>query len=174
MIYTLEQRRPQFKGDYWIADNAIVIGSVILENDANIWFNCVLRGDNDDLTVGENTNVQDGSVLHTDPGLKLTIGRNCTIGHMVMLHGCDIGENTLIGIKSVILNRARIGKNCIVGANSLVTEGKSFPDGTLIVGSPAKVVRELSPQEIQIIGLQAQHYVQNAKRFKSKLQAMSA
>lgn len=149
-----------------------MIGAVTLEHNASVWFNAVLRGDCDDILVGENSNVQDGSVLHTDPGVKLIIGRDCTIGHLVMLHGCEIGDNTLIGIGSVILNRVRIGKNCIVGANSLIPEGKSFPDNSLIVGSPAKVVREVSAQEAQFLKLQAQHYVQNAQRFRSKLKAL--
>ncbi len=170
MIYSLDERKPQFKGAYWIADNAVVAGSVTLENNASVWFNCVLRGDNDDLIVGENSNVQDGSVLHTDPGVKLRIGKNCTIGHMVMLHGCEIGDNTLIGIKSTVLNRARIGNNCIVGANSLVTEGKVFPDNSMIMGSPAKVVRELTPQEIQMLTLIAADYVRNSQRFSKGLQ----
>ncbi len=169
MLYALGDRQPQFKGEYWVADNATLIGSVILGEQANIWFNCVLRGDNDDLIVGDRSNVQDGSVLHTDPGIKLSIGSDCTIGHLVMLHGCEIGDNTLIGIKSVILNRARIGKNSIVGANSLVTEGKTFPDNSLIMGAPAKVVREVSPQEAKFLTLQAAHYVQNAQRFRSQL-----
>ncbi len=172
MIYALEQRVPQLKGDNFVADNATVIGSVTLEPGANVWFNCVLRGDNDDLIVGENSNVQDGSVLHTDSGLKLVIGRNCTIGHLVMLHGCEIGDNTLIGIKSVVLNRARIGRNCIVGANSLVTEGKVFPDNSMIMGSPAKVVRELTPQEVQVIGIMGQHYVDNGRRYRSGLRPL--
>lgn len=171
MIYTLENRVPQFKGDYFIADNATVIGSVTLEHNASVWFNAVLRGDNGELTVGENSNVQDGSVLHTDPGIPVKIGRDCTIGHLVMLHGCEIGDNTVVGIKSVVLNHARIGSNCIVGANSLVTEGKRFPDNCLIMGAPAKVVRELTPQEIQIITLSAQHYVDNARRYRSQLRA---
>lgn len=174
MLYTLDQRVPQFKGDCWVADNATVIGTVILEKDSSIWFNCVLRGDNDPITIGEGSNIQDGSVLHTDLGVPLTVGRNCTVGHMVMLHGCTIGDNTLIGIKSVVLNRARIGKNCLVGANSLITEGKEFPDGSLIMGSPAKVVRPLTPQEIGFITLSAQHYVQNSKQFKTKLKPYSA
>lgn len=144
-----------------------------LEHNASVWFNAVLRGDCDEIVVGENSNVQDGSVLHTDPGIRLTIGRDCTIGHLVMLHGCDIGDNTLIGIGSVILNRVKIGRNSIVGANSLIPEGKSFPDNCLIVGSPAKVVRELGPQEAAFLKLQAQHYVQNAQRYKAKLQVIA-
>jgi carbonic anhydrase/acetyltransferase-like protein (isoleucine patch superfamily) len=169
MIYTLDQRTPLIKSGAWVADNATIIGSVTLEENANVWFNCVLRGDNDDLIVGENSNVQDGSVLHTDPGIKLRIGRDCTIGHLVMLHGCEIGDNSLVGIKSVILNRAKIGKNSIVGANSLVTEGKQFPDGVMLMGAPAKVVRELTPQEIQVIGFTSKLYVENAKRYRTQL-----
>lgn len=169
MIYALEKRTPKFNGETWVADNATVIGSVTLENNASVWFNCVLRGDVDDIVVGEGSNVQDGSVLHTDVGYKLVIGKDCTIGHKVMLHGCSIGDNTLIGINSVVLNGAKIGNNCIVGANSLVTEGKSFPDNSMIMGAPAKVVRELTPQQVQMITLSAQHYVANARRFKAGL-----
>ena len=172
MIYTLDQRVPQFNSGAWAAENATIIGSVTLESNANVWFNCVLRGDNDDLIVGENSNVQDGSVLHTDPGIKLRIGRDCTIGHLVMLHGCEIGDNTLVGIKSVILNRAKIGKNSIVGANSLVTEGKQFPDNVMLMGAPAKVVRELTPQEIQVIQFTSQLYVKNAQRYREKLKPL--
>lgn len=172
MIYTLDQRVPKFNGDCWVADNASVIGLVILEKDSSVWFNCVLRGDNEPITIGEGSNVQDGSVLHTDVGVSLTVGRGCTIGHMVMLHGCEIGDNTLIGIKSVVLNRAKIGKNCLVAANALVTEGKQFPDGVLIMGSPAKVVRELTPQEIQFTTISSQHYVQNSKQYQTKLRTM--
>ncbi|PTU32075.1 gamma carbonic anhydrase family protein [Stenotrophobium rhamnosiphilum] len=172
MLYSLGPREPLIKEGAWVADNAALIGSVILEKNANVWFNCTLRGDNDDLIVGENSNVQDGSVLHTDPGLKLRIGRDCTIGHLVMLHGCDIGDNTLIGIKSVVLNRARIGKNCIVGANSLVTEGKVFPDNSMIMGAPAKVTRELTPQEVQVIKMMSMNYVQNALRYQTQLKAL--
>lgn len=173
MIYTLDQHVPQFKGDSWVADNATLIGSIILEKDASVWFNCVLRGDNEPITVGEGSNVQDGSVLHTDMGFPLRIGRHCTIGHLVMLHGCTIGDGSLIGIKSVILNGARIGKNCLVGANSLVTEGKEFPDNSLIMGAPAKVVRELAPPQIALIKASAEHYVQNARRYRDKLKAYS-
>lgn len=146
-----------------------MIGSVILEAGASVWFNAVLRGDCDELYVGEGSNIQDGAILHTDPGIKLRVGQGCTIGHLVMLHGCEIGDNTVVGIKSVILNRARIGKNCIVGANSLVTEGKQFPDNVLLMGAPAKVARELTPQEIQFNTLNAQHYAQNARLFRDKL-----
>jgi carbonic anhydrase/acetyltransferase-like protein (isoleucine patch superfamily) len=172
MLYGLDKRAPQISSEAWVADNATIIGSVTLESNASVWYNCVLRGDNDDLIVGENSNVQDGSVLHTDPGIKLKIGRDCTVGHMVMLHGCEIGDNTLIGIKSVVLNRAKIGKNSIVGANSLVTEGKSFPDNSMIMGAPAKVVRELTPQEVQVIKMMAAHYVDNARRYRTQLRPL--
>ena len=170
MIFTLENRAPKFLGpDYFIADSAVVIGSVTLHPNASIWFNCVVRGDTDDLIIGENSNIQDGSVLHTDPGIKLRVGRDVTVGHMVMLHGCEIADNSLIGIKSVILNGAKIGKNCIIGANTLITEGKQIPDGSLVMGSPGKVVRPVTPQEIQLITASAAHYVANAKRYREHL-----
>ena len=170
MIYTIGDRVPKFTGPEWfVADNAMLMGSVTLHNNASVWFNCVLRGDCDELIIGENTNIQDGSVLHTDPGVKLKIGRDVTVGHMAMLHGCDIGDNTLIGIKSVILNRAKIGRNCIVGANTLITEDKDIPEGSLVVGSPGKVVRTLNEHEIRLITMQAAHYVENARMFRQKL-----
>jgi carbonic anhydrase/acetyltransferase-like protein (isoleucine patch superfamily) len=170
MIYALGPDKPSAASeDHFIAENAIVIGRVRLERNASIWFNAVVRADNDLITIGENSNVQDGAILHTDSGLTLTIGRNVTIGHKVMLHGCDIGDNSLIGINSVVLNRARIGRNCLVGANSLVTEGKEFPEGSMIMGAPAKVVRPLRPHEIQMLEGSALHYVENWKRFKAGL-----
>jgi carbonic anhydrase/acetyltransferase-like protein (isoleucine patch superfamily) len=168
-LYRLEDRSPQIDPESWVAPNATLIGAVNVLRNASIWWNVVARGDNDPITIGENSNVQDGSVLHTDVGIPLTIGANCTVGHMVMLHGCTIGENSLIGIGSVILNRAVIGKNSIVGANSLVAEGKTFPDGVLILGSPAKVVRQLSPEEIKRLSESASHYVENWQRYASKL-----
>jgi carbonic anhydrase/acetyltransferase-like protein (isoleucine patch superfamily) len=169
MLYTLDGHTPTLEGDNFVADNATLIGRVTLERSASVWFGCTLRGDCDDIVVGAGTNVQDGSVLHTDVGIKLRIGANCTIGHMVMLHGCEIGEGSLIGIKTVILNRVKIGKNCLVGACSLITEGKSFPDNSLIMGSPAKLVRELLPHEIQALQANAQFYQQNAQRFSKGL-----
>jgi carbonic anhydrase/acetyltransferase-like protein (isoleucine patch superfamily) len=173
MFYRIEERQPSLLGaNHFIAEDARVIGSVILHSDTSVWFGCVLRGDNDEIIVGEGSNVQDGSVLHTDPGLKLVIGRDCTIGHQATLHGCRIGNNTLIGIKSVVLNRAVIGNNSIVAAGSLVPEGKMFPDGVMLMGSPAKVVRELSPSEIQAITVASQYYVQNAKRYREKLTSL--
>ena len=171
-LYQLPDHIPQIHPQSWIAPDATVIGAVNLRKNASIWWNVVVRGDNDPITIGENSNVQDGSVLHTDDGVPLEIGANCTIGHMVMLHGCTIGENSLIGIGSVILNRAVIGKNCIVGANSLVAEGKVYPDGVLILGSPAKVVRQLEPAEIEKLKGSASHYVQNWQRYAKHLAAV--
>ena len=170
MIYTLGDRAPVFEGaGHFVADNAALIGSVRLGDKASVWFNCVLRGDNDWLIVGERSNIQDGSVLHTDPGIELVVGKGVTVGHKVMLHGCTIGDDSLIGIGSTVLNGAQIGKHCIVGANSLVTENKAFPDGSLILGSPAKVVRELSSEEIAHIAWSADIYVDNAARFNASL-----
>lgn len=169
MIYQLENRIPQLADSAWIADSAVVIGTVIMEAGSSVWFNCVVRGDNDLISIGENSNVQDGSVLHTDTGFKLTIGRDCTIGHQVMLHGCTIGEGTLIGIQSIVLNGAVIGKNSIVGAGSVVPEGKVYPDNVLILGSPAVVKRELTPAEYGRMRLGATHYVQNARRYREQL-----
>jgi carbonic anhydrase/acetyltransferase-like protein (isoleucine patch superfamily) len=167
MMYALGDRSPLLVGgDHFVADNATIIGSVRLHDKASVWFNCVLRGDNDWLTVGERSNIQDGCVLHTDEGIELVVGDGVTVGHKVMLHGCHIGNNSLIGIGSTVLNSAVIGDNCVVGANSLVTENKKFPDGTLIVGSPAKVVRDLSAEEIGYITMSADHYVANAARYR--------
>lgn len=171
-LYQLPDHTPDIHPESWIAPNAIVIGTVNLRKNASLWWNVVARGDNDPITIGENTNVQDGSVLHTDVGVPLEIGANCTIGHMVMLHGCTIGENSLIGIGSVIMNHAVIGKNCIVGSNSLVPEGKVFPDGVLILGSPAKVVRQLEPAEIEKLKDSASNYVLNWQRYAKHLQSI--
>lgn len=170
MIYTLGDRAPVFEGaGHFVADSASLIGSVRLKDKASVWFNCVLRGDNDWLVIGERSNIQDGSVLHTDPGIELIVGDGVTVGHKVMLHGCEIGNDSLIGIGSTILNGAKIGANCLVGANSLITENKNFPDGSLILGSPAKVVRELSKEEIAHVRWSADVYVENAARFEASL-----
>jgi carbonic anhydrase/acetyltransferase-like protein (isoleucine patch superfamily) len=168
-IYQLGEHMPHIAAGAWVADGASVIGQVVLEDEASIWYGAVLRGDNDLITIGPRSNVQDGCVLHTDAGIRLTVGAGVTIGHQVMLHGCNIGEGSLIGIQSVLLNGARIGRHSIVGAGSLVTEGKAFPDGVLIVGSPAKVVRELTPEQIARIAMSAAHYVANARRHRSVL-----
>ena len=163
-IYQLDDDVPAVHARAWVADSAQVIGKVHLAEGASVWYGAVLRGDNDLISVGRNSNVQDGSVLHTDSGIGLTLGEGVTVGHQVMLHGCTVGDNTLIGIQSVILNRARIGRNSIVGAGSLVTEGKQFPDGVLIVGSPARVVRELTPEQVEQLRGMAAFYVQQQQR----------
>ncbi|MEO8280157.1 MAG: gamma carbonic anhydrase family protein [Ideonella sp.] len=173
-IFQLDQLIPQVAETAWVADNATVIGNVQLGENASVWFNAVLRGDTERLTIGTNSNVQDGSVLHADPGYPLTLGDNVTIGHQVMLHGCTVGDGSLIGIQAVILNGARIGRNCLVGAGALVTEGKEFPDGSLIVGSPAKAVRQLSDEQIANVHRAAAHYVDNARRYRSGLQRLDA
>ena len=166
MIYDLEKNVPEISADSWIAPNAIIIGKVKLEKNSSIWFNAVLRGDIEKIVIGENSNIQDGSVLHTDPGYPLTVGKGVTVGHMVMLHGCEISDDTLIGIGSTILNKAKIGKNCIIGANTLVTENKVIPDNSLVLGSPGKVIRKVTDDEIKVICENAKHYVENFKRYK--------
>ena len=169
MLYQLDDLQVQAVGDYWVADNAVVLGNVLLCQDASVWFNAVLRGDTELITVGEGSNVQDGSVLHTDLGYPINIGAHVTIGHKVMLHGCDIGEGSLVGINSVVLNGAKIGKNCIIGANALITEGKVIPDNSMVMGSPGKVVKTLSEEQGALIRMGAKHYVENARRFRDGL-----
>ena len=171
-IYLLGSRRPQLDPQSWVAPNAIVIGDVRLAKNASIWWNATVRGDNDPISIGEDSNIQDQCVLHTDAGVPLTIGREVTVGHLVMLHGCTIGDGALIGIGSVLLNRAVIGKGCIVGANTLIPEGKVFPDHSLIVGSPGKVVRQLDADQVARIRLSAAHYVDNWQRYQRELQAI--
>lgn len=170
MKYRLGETKVQADAQSWIAPNACVIGNVRLDAGASVWFNAVLRGDNDLIHIGENANVQDGSVLHTDSGYPLTVGRGVTIGHKVMLHGCEIGEYSLIGINAVVLNGAKIGKYCIIGANSLIPEGKEIPDGSLVMGSPGKVVRQLTDSQIKMLEASAAHYVLNAQRYARDLQ----
>ena len=171
MLYSLGEDRVDIAGeDYFVADNAAVIGRVRLENNASVWFSAVIRGDNELITVGENSNVQDGAVLHTDPGCPLVIGKNVTVGHQAMLHGCTIGDNSLIGINAVVLNGARIGSNCLIGANSLVTENKEIPDGSLVMGSPAKVIRPLSTEQLAGLTESAATYVNRFKQFKDELE----
>ena len=159
-------------GNFWVADNATVLGRVILKENASVWFNCVLRGDNDPIEIGENSNIQDSCVLHTDHGVPLTIGKDVTVGHMVMLHGCTIADETLIGIGSTILNGARIGRNCIIGAHSLIPEGKEIPDNSLVMGAPGKVVKQLTPEQVALIKASAHGYVANWKRFKAGLKPL--
>ncbi len=165
MFYDLEDKKPKNSGENWVAPNATIIGDVTLEKNSSVWFNAVIRGDNENIHVGEGSNVQDGSVLHTDPGCPLRIGKDVTIGHIVMLHGCTIGDNSLIGIGAVILNNAKIGKNCIIGAKALITENKEIQDNSLVVGAPGRVVRKLTDEEIGKITENAKHYQDNWKRY---------
>ncbi|WP_158770076.1 gamma carbonic anhydrase family protein [Paraglaciecola sp. L1A13] len=165
MLYSLGDDRVSVGNDVFIAPGSHVMGKVKLADNSSIWFNAVLRGDCDVISIGEGSNVQDGSVLHTDVGIPLTIGKGVTIGHKVMLHGCEVGDFTLIGINSVILNGAKIGKHCVIGANSLVTENMVIPDGSLVMGSPAKVVKSIPDQQKKMLEASGQHYVENAKRF---------
>jgi carbonic anhydrase/acetyltransferase-like protein (isoleucine patch superfamily) len=171
-VYALDGLAPQVAASAWIADSAQVMGSVELAEDTSVWFGTVIRGDTDHIRIGRGSNIQDGSVLHADHGKPLTVGVGVTVGHLVMLHGCTIGDNSLVGIGAVVLNGARIGNNCLVGARSLVTEGKDFPDGSMILGSPAKVVRPLTEDEIAGLRRSAEGYVANARRFRGGLQKL--
>jgi carbonic anhydrase/acetyltransferase-like protein (isoleucine patch superfamily) len=174
MQYALGDVHVTTAGDaFWIAPSAVVIGKVKLERDASVWWGAVVRGDNERITIGEGSNIQDGSVLHTDPGFPLTIGKDVTVGHLAMLHGCTIGDNSLIGIGAIVLNGARIGRNCLIGAKALIPEGKEIPDNSLVMGMPGKVVREVSPEHIARIRAGAEHYVQNWQRYKRDLRAES-
>lgn len=168
-IYELDGVAPSLHETAWVAEDAQVIGRVEMGAESSVWHGCVLRGDSDLIRIGAGTNVQDASVLHADFGVPLTLEERVSIGHKVMLHGCTIGAGSLIGIGAIVLNRARIGKNCIVGAGSLVTEGKEFPDGSMILGSPAKVVRSLSPEQIAGLNFIVEFYINNAKRFRKGL-----
>ena len=166
MIYDLENNIPKLDPTCWVASNAIIIGKVELKKNSNIWFNAVLRGDIEKIIIGENSNVQDGSIIHTDPGCPTTVGKDVTLGHMVMLHGCEIEDNCLIGIGATILNKAKIGKNCIIGTNALITENKVIPERSLVLGSPGKIVRQVTDEEIKSIKENADHYVANYKKYK--------
>ena len=168
MFYNLEDKKTKNSGENWVAPNAVVIGDVTLEKNTSIWFNATLRGDIENIYVGEGSNIQDGSVLHTDPGYPLKIGKNVTVGHLVMLHGCTIGDNSLIGIGAVILNNAKIGNNWVIGAKSLITENKEIPDNSLVVGSPGRVIRKLTEDEIKAVKENAIRYQENWKKY-SKL-----
>ena len=172
MIYQLDDRKPVFKGDYFVAHNAAVIGSVVMEPNSSVWWSVTIRGDNDVITLGENVNVQDGSVIHTDGGVQVTLERNVSIGHLVMLHGCTIGENSLVGIGAIVLNRAVVGKNCLIGAGALIPENKVIPDGSLVLGVPGKVVRQLTPDEIALNTWIALHYVERAARYRQGLKVI--
>ena len=172
-IYELDGVSPKISDSAWLADSAQVMGNVELADDVSIWFGVVIRGDTETIRIGRRTNIQDMSVLHADIGMPLTLGEDVTVGHQVMLHGCTIGDGSLIGIGAVVLNGAKIGKNCLVGAGSLVTEGKEFPDGSMILGSPAKVVRQLTSEQLQGLRLGAQLYVGNARRFRAGLKKIA-
>ena len=174
MLLQLDEVRVQAEGDYFVADTAVVIGRVLLRQNASVWFNAVLRGDAELITVGVDSNVQDGAVLHTDPGYPLVIGEGVTVGHQAMLHGCEIGDNSLVGINAVILNGAKIGNNCLIGANALVGEGKVIPDNSMVLGSPGKVVKQLGEAQIAGLKMSAAHYVENGRRFAAGLKPQSA
>ena len=170
-LYALGDLRPSLPEDqdFWIAPGANVVGQVILESATSIWFGCTLRGDNEPITIGEGSNVQENCIMHTDKGYPLTIGKGCTIGHKAMLHGCTIGNNSLIGMGATVLNGAKIGDNCLIGANALITEGKEIPDGSLVMGSPGKVVRQLDEKAIEGLKWSALHYQDNMRRFREEL-----
>lgn len=169
MIYRLGEACVELHPQSWVAPNAVLVGKVRLQAGASVWFNAVLRGDNELIDIGEHSNVQDGAVMHTDMGFPLTLGKGVTVGHNAMLHGCSVGDYSLIGINAVILNGARIGRNCIIGANALIAEGKVIPDGSLVMGSPGKVVRELTEQQRKMLEGSAAHYVHNAQRYARDL-----
>ena len=168
-LYQLDTLTPRLADTAWVAESARVMGNVELAADTSVWFNAVLRGDTEVIRVGRGSNIQDNSVVHADIGFPVTIGENVTVGHQVMLHGCSIGDGSLIGIQAVVLNGARIGKHCLVGAGALVTEGKEFPDGSMIFGSPAKWVRQLTAEQMAELDRSAEHYVENARRFRAGL-----
>jgi carbonic anhydrase/acetyltransferase-like protein (isoleucine patch superfamily) len=173
MLYSLDDKHVAVKGECFVADNATVLGNVSIGVDASIWFNVVIRGDNELITIGDKTNVQDGSILHTDPGYELTLGCGVTVGHKAMLHGCTVGDYSLIGINAVVLNGAKIGKHCLIGANALVTENMQIPDGSLVIGSPAKIKKQLTAEQMQGLEEQAQRYVENGRRFHKGLKPQS-
>ncbi len=169
MFYQLGERKPQKGRDVFVAEDARVIGDVILADQSSVWFGAIIRGDNDTITIGEQSNVQDGAVLHTDEGVKLTLGKGITVGHQAMLHGCTVGDYSLIGIQAVVLNGAKIGKHCIVAANSLVPEGMEIPDGSLVAGSPAVIKRQIKDDYKILLEAGAEHYVENARRYRESL-----
>ena len=172
-IYELDGKAPEVADSAWVADSAQVMGHVTLAEDSSVWFGAVLRGDTETITVGKGSNIQDGSVLHADYGFPLSLGERVTVGHQVMLHGCTIGDETLIGIGATVLNGAKIGRNCLVGARALITEGKEFPDGSMIFGSPAKVVRTLTPEQVEGLRRSAEHYMENAQRYRRGLKKIA-
>jgi len=174
MIYALGDIQPQFPkdGDYWVAPDANLIGRIVMESGSSVWFGATLRGDNEAIVLGQGSNIQENSVLHTDPGCPLNIGKNCTIGHKAMLHGCTIGDGSLIGMGATILNGAKIGAGCLIGAGALITEGKVIPDGSLVMGAPGKVVRQMDDDAIEIITRSAENYQANMRHFKTQMRAV--
>jgi len=174
-VYALGDSVPQLPEDgaFWVAPDARVIGDVVLHRNASVWYGCVVRGDTDRIIIGEDSNIQDLSVLHTDHGIQLKIGKGVTVGHQAMLHGCEVGDNSLIGIGAIILNHAKIGKNCIIGAHALIPEGKEIPDNSLVVGAPGKVIRTLGEDMAEILKASAQHYVQNHRRHRDELREIT-
>lgn len=173
MIYALDNKTPDVEKATFIADNATIIGNVELKEDSSIWFSVIIRGDNEPIIIGEQTNIQEQTVMHTDPGFPLTLGVGVTVGHQAMLHGCTVGDYSLIGINATVLNGAKIGKHCLIGANALIPEGMEIPDGSLVVGSPGKIKRTLNEAQQNMLELSAKHYVANAKRFKQQLKAVN-
>ena len=173
-LFELDGDRPRLppEGEFWVAPSATLIGRVILKPGASVWFGAVLRGDNEWIEIGENSNVQDGAVLHTDPGSPLVLGRNVTVGHMAMLHGCRVGDSSLIGIGAVVLNNVRIGRNCLIGAGALIPEGREIPDNALVMGAPGKVVRMLDGEQAARLGRSAEKYVANWRRYSEGLRAL--
>lgn len=169
-VYRLEGHTPERHETCWVAENASVMGNVIMAEDSSVWFGATVRGDNEPIKIGARSNIQDGSVCHSDPGSPLTIGEDVTIGHLAMIHGCTLGNGTLVGIGATILNGAKIGENCLIGAHALVTEGKVIPDNSVVMGSPGKVVKTLTPEQAAKMKMGAQFYVANAKRFKGGLE----
>ncbi len=173
-VYALDGVQPELplSGDYWVAPNATLIGKIRLSEEASIWWGAILRGDNELIAIGARSNIQDGCVLHTDPGLPLSVGQDCTVGHKAILHGCTIGDNSLVGMGATVLNGARIGKNCLIGANALIPEGKTIPDNSLVVGMPGKVLRELDDEAVAGLTASAKGYVRNWRRFKAGLESI--
>jgi len=172
-LYALDGVAPQLDADTWVAPDANLIGNVVLEPGASVWFGCTARADHEEIRIGAGSNVQENCVLHVDPGFPVTIGQNCTIGHKVMLHGCSIGGNSLIGMGAIVLNGAQIGRNCLIGAGALITENKVIPDGSLVMGAPGKVVRQLDQQAIKSLEASALHYQANMRRYRNNLKVVS-
>ncbi|KAF7599731.1 MAG: gamma carbonic anhydrase family protein [Candidatus Dactylopiibacterium carminicum] len=172
-VFALDEISPILDENVWVADSAHVIGRVILGADASVWFNAVLRGDNEPITIGARTNIQDGCVLHTDPGVPLTIGADVSVGHMAMLHGCTVGEGSLIGMNATLLNRSVIGKHCLIGAKTLIPEGKVIPDRSLVVGTPGRIIRELTDEEVARLAASTDAYIRQARRFRAGLRKLA-